>query len=122
MPQSPYLPTTQTCPNYCTTSKVRVAGVNLDRVLNDSSLNERRSFIRSFVKEVQVTDNNVMLTYTIPLLPDGIINEELGVPPIVQPGPPKVSIPVRNSSESRPFPRPLVAIKHIPLFLDNRKC
>ena len=39
--------------------------------------------MRSFVKEVKVTDNEVLLTYTIPMAPKGITEEEMGVPPIV---------------------------------------
>ena len=33
----------------------------------ESTLAERKSFIRSFVKEVKVTGDEVLLTYTMPL-------------------------------------------------------
>ncbi len=59
---------------------------DLRSLLNESSLTERRSFIRSFVKEAKVTGNQVLLTYTIPMSSKGIIEEELGVPSIVQYG------------------------------------
>ena len=59
---------------------------DLRSLLNESSLTEKRSFIRSFVKEVKVTGNQVLLTYTIPMSSKGIIEEELGVPSIVQYG------------------------------------
>ena len=49
-------------------------------------MGERRAFVRSFVKEVKVTDNEVLLTYTIPIAPKGITEEELVVPSIVHYG------------------------------------
>jgi site-specific DNA recombinase len=56
---------------------------DLHDLLNESSLVERKSFVRSFVKEVKVTGNEALLTYTIPMLPRGIIEEKLLVLPIV---------------------------------------
>jgi ATP-dependent Lon protease len=52
---------------------------DLRNELNESSLAERKSFIRSFVKEVEVTRDEVLLTYTIPLLPNRISEERLPV-------------------------------------------
>jgi len=52
---------------------------DLKNLLEESSLTERKSFIRSFVKEVKVTGDEVLLTYTIPLPPRGISEERLGV-------------------------------------------
>lgn len=45
-------------------------------LLRESSLTERRAFIRSFVKEVKVTGDEALLTYTLPLPPEGITKEE----------------------------------------------
>ena len=59
---------------------------DLRSLLSESSFTERRSFIRSFVKEVKVTENEVLLTYTIPMAPGGITQEELMVPSIVHYG------------------------------------
>jgi site-specific DNA recombinase len=59
---------------------------DLRGLLGGSSLTERRSFIKSFVKEVKVTDNEVLLTYTIPMAPKGITEEEIEVPFIVHYG------------------------------------
>jgi site-specific DNA recombinase len=56
---------------------------DLHDLLNESSLVERKSFVRSFVKEVKVTGNEALLTYTIPMLPRGIIEEKLPVLSIV---------------------------------------
>jgi len=65
-----------------------VAGyvADLRNLLNESSLSERKSFVRSFVKEVKVTGDEVLLTYTIPMLPKGITEEKLPVLSIVQYG------------------------------------
>jgi hypothetical protein len=47
---------------------------------------ERRIFIRSFVKEVKVTGNEVVLHYTMPTLLDNVTIEKDGVLPTVQYG------------------------------------
>jgi hypothetical protein len=52
---------------------------DLRNLLNESSLTERKAFIRSFVKEVKVTGDEVLLTYTMPLPPQGISQERVGV-------------------------------------------
>jgi len=52
---------------------------DLRSLLNESPLAERKSFIRSFVKEVRVTGNKVLLNYTIPLPPKGLMTEETTV-------------------------------------------
>ncbi|MGB8706602.1 MAG: hypothetical protein WCD72_01440 [Dehalococcoidia bacterium] len=59
---------------------------DLRNLLNESSLTERKAFIRSFVKEMQVTGDEVLLTYTIPLPPQGISQERVGVLCSVQRG------------------------------------
>ena len=48
-------------------------------LLDGDSLAERKAFIRSFVKEVKVTGEDVLITYTIPMLPRGITEENLPV-------------------------------------------
>jgi DNA invertase Pin-like site-specific DNA recombinase len=59
---------------------------DLHDLLSESSLAERKSFVRSFVKEVKVTGDEVLLTYTIPMLPRGMIEEKLPVLSIVHDG------------------------------------
>ncbi len=59
---------------------------DLHTLLNESSLAERRAFIRSFVREVKVSGDKVLLTYTIPLSPRGISEEKVGVLSTVQYG------------------------------------
>jgi hypothetical protein len=52
---------------------------DLRNVLSDSSLVERKSFIKSFVKEVRVTGDKALLNYTIPLPLRGLTSEEMTV-------------------------------------------
>lgn len=52
---------------------------DLRNLLNGSSTAERKAFIRSFIKEVEVTGDNVLITYTIPMQPKGITEERLPV-------------------------------------------
>ncbi len=59
---------------------------DLRNLLEDSPLIERKSFIKSFVKEIRVTGNEAVLTYTIPILPEKVTIEKEGVLPIVQYG------------------------------------
>jgi site-specific DNA recombinase len=51
----------------------------LRELLDGDSLAERKAFIRSFVKEVKVTGDEVIMIYTIPMLPRGITEEKLPV-------------------------------------------
>ena len=53
--------------------------IDLRNTLSESPLAERKSFVRSFVKEVKVTGDEVLLTYTIPMLPGGMTEEKLPV-------------------------------------------
>lgn len=59
---------------------------DLRHTLDEGSLTDRRTFIRSFVKEIVVFREEVKLFYTLPLLPDGLIEESVGVLPIVRYG------------------------------------
>ncbi|HJW87983.1 MAG TPA: recombinase family protein, partial [Dehalococcoidia bacterium] len=55
-------------------------------LLVESPLTERRAFIRSFVKEVKVTCDRAILTYTMPMPPKALTEEGVPVPRIVQYG------------------------------------
>lgn len=59
---------------------------DLRNLLEDSSLAERKSFIKSFVREVRVTGTEVLLTYNIPLSASSSSQDTLVVPPIVHDG------------------------------------
>jgi len=64
-------------------------GEDLRNVITYSSLAEQRAFIRSFVKDVKVTGKDILLTYTMPLPPQGITQERSGVLNIVHDGGPE---------------------------------
>lgn len=59
---------------------------DLQNLLNESSLAERKAFIKSFVKDVSVKDDEVLVTYTIPLSSEGMPQEKMEVLPTVQYG------------------------------------
>ena len=61
---------------------------DLRNLLNESSLAEGKSFIKSFVKEIAVTGDETVLTYTIPLTAENLKEEKLGIPHIVRSGGP----------------------------------
>ena len=61
---------------------------DLRNLLSNRSLPERKAFIRSFVREVEVTGDNVLLTYTMPLAPGETSTEKVGVLSTVQNGGP----------------------------------
>ena len=61
---------------------------DLRNLLEDSSLAERKSFIKSFVREVRVTGTEVLLNYNIPLSAGAASQDTLVVPPIVHDGGP----------------------------------
>ena len=67
---------------------------DLRNLLMHSSLAERKAFIKSFVREVKVSGDEVLLSYTIPLPPQGITEDEdkVGVLSIVQNSSPSCSI------------------------------
>jgi site-specific DNA recombinase len=52
---------------------------DLRNALTYSPLADQRAFIRSFVKEVKVTGTDALLTYTMPLPPQGVTQEWAGV-------------------------------------------
>jgi site-specific DNA recombinase len=56
---------------------------NFKKLLEESPLVERKAFIRSFVKELKVTRDDVLLTYTLPILPLRVIEEKLPILSIV---------------------------------------
>ena len=62
---------------------------DLHNLLSNSALAKRKSFIRSFVKEVKVTGEEVLITYTLPMLPKGVLEEKLSVLPTGHVGGPK---------------------------------
>ncbi len=58
----------------------------LREILSEGELCERKAFIRSFVKEIIVMNNEVQLIYDISLSQEGLTEEKVGVLPIVHNG------------------------------------
>ncbi len=59
---------------------------DLRNLIEDSPLFERKSFIKSFIREVRVTGTEVLLSYNIPLSAGSASQETLVIPPIVHYG------------------------------------
>jgi hypothetical protein len=59
---------------------------DLQGLLRNGTLVERKAFIKSLIREVRVTGNEAVLTYSMLVLPEKIIVEKDGVPPSVQYG------------------------------------
>ena len=60
--------------------------LDLRSLLSKGSLTERKVFIKSFVREVEVRGKQVVLSYSIPVSQKGISRKEVSVPPIVHNG------------------------------------
>ena len=58
----------------------------MQEVLREGTLTERRAFIRSFVQEIKVTGNEVLMTYSPPIPPDKLALSGDTVPRIVHHG------------------------------------
>ena len=54
--------------------------------MKEETLAERRVFIRSFVKDVRVTNEEAVLSYSMPILPEKIAIDKEGVLPTVHYG------------------------------------
>ena len=57
---------------------------DMHEVLKEGTLTERRAFIRSFVKEIKVTGNEAVLTYSPPIPPDRLTFSGAMVPRTVR--------------------------------------
>ena len=70
----------------CDPKVVRGYVESLRDLLTESPIMQQKAFVRTFVKEIRVTGDEVLLTYTIPLGPDGASQERESVLDIVQGG------------------------------------
>ena len=59
---------------------------DLRKLLNESEAAERKALINSFVKEIEVTNDTLVMKYTVPMAKEGLFEEELSVPHIVRYG------------------------------------
>lgn len=69
-----------------TEEEVRECARDLKGLLERGPLTERRSFIRSFVKNITITGDDARLTYTLPMLQKGVDEEAVPVLGIVHYG------------------------------------
>ena len=60
--------------------------------LQDGTFPERKALIRNFVKGIEVTGDEAVLTYTIPMPSDGVTKESASVLDFVQSGPPDLTV------------------------------
>jgi len=70
------------------TAEIRRYVAEFRQFLEAGTIPERKALIRNFVKSLKLDDDEVILTYTIPMPSDGAIHERSSVLDIVQPGPP----------------------------------
>jgi hypothetical protein len=66
---------------------------DLRELLEESELLEKKAFVKSFIREVKVTDNEVLLIYTMPVSPERISKDGTGVLYSVHYGGPEGTIP-----------------------------
>lgn len=59
---------------------------DLHQFLDSSDLSSKKAFIKGFIKQVKVTGNEGRITYTFPIPPDNLDEENLAVLPIVRYG------------------------------------
>ncbi len=71
-----------------TPQEVAACAADLRNLLEEGSLVERKAFVRSFVNEVKVTGREVLLSYTVPMMPTKITEEKIPVLDIVHHGGP----------------------------------
>ena len=64
---------------------------DLRQLLEESSIVERKTFLKSFVERIEVDNSDMKVVYTIPMPPDHSATETVGVLPIVHNGPPLAS-------------------------------
>jgi len=61
---------------------VKAYAEDLRGLLEEADITERKSFLRSFVKRVEIDKEQVTVHYTLPMPPDGKSSEQAGVLPI----------------------------------------
>ena len=77
---------------------------DLRELLEESTIVEQKTFLKSFVRRIEVGNSDVKVIYTIPMLPGGPSTETLGVLPFVQNGSPPA--PIGRTSLLGPDPLP----------------
>ncbi len=67
-------------------ARVRAYAQDLRALLEEADIVERKSFLRSFVRRIDVNQGHVIVHYTLPMPPDGNASNEVGVLSTVTPG------------------------------------
>jgi hypothetical protein len=82
-------------------------------LLSEGTLTERRIFIRSFIKDVRPTDNEAVMNYIMPSVPDNLAIHKDGVLPTVRYGGPEgIRTPYLTDAN-----RALSRLSYRPMFL-----
>ncbi len=64
---------------------VRTYAEDLKRMLEEADISESKSFLRSFVKRIEINNNEAVIRYSLPI-PHGEDTQSVGVLPMVTPG------------------------------------
>ena len=80
-----------------TTAEIRGYVADFRTFLQEGTFPERKAIIRNFVKGIEISGDEAVLTYTIPMPSDGVTTEAASVLDFVQSGPPTCTI-VRTGS------------------------
>ena len=89
-----------------TTKEIKRYVADFRRFLQERTFPERKALIRNFVKGIEVTGDEAMLTYTIPMPSDSVTSEGTAVLDFVQSGPPNtIWLPSRGRAQATPTAR-----------------
>ena len=79
-----------------TTEEIKGYVADFREFLKDGTFPERKALIRNFVEGIEITGDEAMLTYTIPMPSDGVTRESASVLDFVQSGPTKLDSNCRH--------------------------
>ena len=75
-----------------TTEEIKEYVADFREFLQEGTFPERKALIRNFVEGIEVTGDEVTLTYTIPMPSDGVTSESASFLDFVQSGPPRHTV------------------------------
>ena len=75
-----------------TTEEIKRYVADFREFLQEGTFPERKALIRNFVEGIEVTGDDAVLTYTIPMPNDGVTTESASVLDFVQSGPPSCTV------------------------------
>ena len=92
-----------------TTEEIKGYVADFREFLQEGTFPERKALIRNFVEGIEVTGDEAVLTYTVPMPNDGVTSESASVLDFVQSGPPtctelRTTGPWRATSAASPPP------------------